>query len=229
MVCFFVSYCSDEDIEFLKKRYNSDDVLIGVDQGADVLYRNGLKPDFVIGDFDSLQTDLKEFDSECEIIALNTEKDQSDLEYAMDYFVNAKCKMKNVNTPAHQPIGNRHYKRGIENVEVVIINSLQGRIDHIMSTMYLIEKYPQAKILSAQQEVFWINKDFISEMPLNTCLSLLPISSEVKNVTTSGLYYSLNNETLHRMNSRGISNKSVDNKVMISYEEGKMIGVINYE
>ena len=229
MVFFFVSYCSDKDIELLKKRYNSDDVLIGVDQGADILYRNGLKPNFVIGDFDSLQTDLKEFGSECEIITLSIEKDQSDLEYAIDYFLNAKCKMKNVNTPAHQPIGNRHYKRGMESVEIVIINSLQGRVDHILSTIYLFEKYPQAKILNAEQEVFWINKDFVSEMPLNTCLSLLPISDEVKNVTTSGLYYSLNNETLQRMNSRGISNKSLENKVMISFEEGKMIGVISYE
>ena len=224
MVFFFVSYCCDKDIELLKKRYSSDDVLIGVDQGADVLYRNGLKPDFVVGDFDSLQTDLEEFGSECEIITLSTEKDQSDLEYAIDYFINAKCKMTNVNTPSASV-----HPSEVGNVEVVIINSLQGRVDHIMSTIYLFEKYPQAKILNAKQEVFWINKDFISEMPLNTCLSLLPISNVVKNVTTSGLYYSLNNETLHRMNSRGISNKSIENKVMISFEEGKMIGIISYE
>jgi len=178
-----------------------------VDSGVDVLIRNGLKPDIVVGDFDSLQTDISTLGEGCEIITLNTEKDKSDLEYAVDYIV--------------ERMSDR------QDFEMVIVNNLQGRIDHILSTVYLLEKHPKAKIVSAEQEMFLVNDRFTMELPLESCMSLLPISEEVRGITTSGFYYNLDNETLYRENSRGVSNRSVENVVGVSFEEGLMLGVVS--
>jgi len=206
---FFVGYCCDADVDFLKRMYTRNDVLIGVDQGADVLVRNGLKPHFVVGDFDSLETDLVAFGDECEIVTLKTEKDQSDLEFAIDYIIERM--------------------RDKEDFEMVIVNNLQGRIDHIMSTVFLLEKHTNAKIISAEQELFLVHNGFSKELHLDSCVSLLPISEEVKGITTCGFYYNLNNETLYRKNSRGISNRSVDGVVGVSFEEGKLLGSMRYD
>ena len=205
---FFVSYCCDIDIDYLKRMHTREDILIGVDSGVDVLVRNGLKPDIVVGDFDSMKTDIATLGEGCEIVALNTEKDKSDLEYAVDYIV--------------ERMGDK------QDFEMVIVNNLQGRIDHIMSTVYLLGKYPKAKIVSAEQELFLVNDRFTMELPLNSCVSLLPVSEAVSGVTTSGFYYNLDNETLYRENSRGVSNRSVENVVGVSFEEGLMLCVARY-
>jgi thiamine pyrophosphokinase len=192
-------------MDYLKGMYTRDDILIGVDNGVDVLVRNGFMPDIAIGDFDSMQTDISALGEGCEIVTLNIEKDKSDLEYAVDYIAE---------------------KKDMQDYEMVIVNNLQGRIDHIMSTVYLLEKYPLAKIVSAEQELFLVNGRFTKELPLDSCVSLIPISKEVRGITTSGFYYYLDNETLYRENSRGVSNKSVENVVNIAFEEGVVLCTI---
>ncbi|MCL2063469.1 MAG: thiamine diphosphokinase [Candidatus Cloacimonetes bacterium] len=200
---YLVSYCLDADIVFLKTILCKDDILIGVDQGTEVLLKNNLYPDIIVGDFDSFSLNKNILPEKCLILELNPDKDESDLEYAVNLF--------------YEKI----------NIEIIIINNLQGRIDHILSVVYLLEKIENGCIQNAEQEVFLINKNFERELPINSTISLIPISEEVKSIFTEGMLYRLANETLYRNETRGLSNKSVDKKIKIKFIVGKMLVVIN--
>ena len=208
---FLVSYCDNEDIDLLKQMYSECDVVVGVDQGAEILLRNGLSPDYVIGDFDSFQIDKSVLSESCQIITLHPEKDESDLEYAI-WLV--ECSI--INTSVEAP-------------EIIIFNNLQGRIDHVLTTVFLLETHQNVRIVNATQEVCLVDKHFSMKLPPNTCISLIPVSDEVNGVSTEGLYFKLVNETLHRNSSRGLSNKVVDKNVAVNFSDGKLLVVVNYE
>ena len=57
------------------------------------------------------------------------------------------------------------------------------------------------------------------------CLSLIPISSEVKGVETQGLYYPLKCETLFMGHTRGISNIFLGNTAKVSIKQGLLLAV----
>ena len=57
------------------------DYVIGVDGGYNILQKLEIKPDVVIGDFDSIEGECKEEN----IIRLNPIKDETDLLYAISY------------------------------------------------------------------------------------------------------------------------------------------------
>jgi thiamine pyrophosphokinase len=202
---FFVTYCDDEDIHLLKRLYTEGDVIVGVDQGFDVLMRNEIVPEYVIGDFDSTLLCEDEFPDRCKVIKLNTEKDESDLEYAINYFQDS----------------------GASYTNFVIINNLQGRTDHTMSAIHLVETYPNISIMSGSQEIELVENDFTKELPIDTCVSLIPLTDKVSGVSTQGLYYGLQNEILYRKKSRGLSNKNTEKVIKINISDGKLLVISN--
>ena len=197
---YLVSYCDDSDIKYLKSRLDSDDIVVGVDQGIAGLTANNVPFQYGIGDFDSFDECL--LSDSIKIIKLDREKDCTDLEYAVHYFA-------------------KH--------EICIINNLQGRIDHTLAALSLLESYDNTYIMSAKQEIHLAKKHFSANLPIGTTISLIPISEQVKNIKTQGLYYPLENETLYRKKSRGISNKNVDNFIDILFLDGELLIVINKE
>jgi len=200
---FLVSYCTKRDLLFLKKEFRDGDLVVGVDQGLDRLLENSLIPHYVIGDFDSLKLPWNKIPDQCQVIRLNSKKDISDLEYALNYF-------QNYPSPK----------------EIIIVNNLQGRIDHILSVVHLLEQRKNTWIENAKQKVFLATKSFQGPVRKNCHLSLIPLSKKVKGIQTSGLEYSLNNEHLVRNMARGLSNKCVDKKVGINFIEGKLLVII---
>jgi thiamine pyrophosphokinase len=162
----------------------------------------------MIGDFDSYNP-LDETIELCiannpsfRFIRLSPDKDLSDLEYAVRYFLSL-------------------------GYNITIVNNLQGRIDHILSSLYLLELGEDISISSASQDVFLAKNNFSISLPLDTTISLIPISKVVTQVKTHGLLYPLENETIYRANSRGLSNKNVDKNIDISFLDGRILVVIN--
>ena len=175
-------------------------MIVGVDQGIARLIDNGISFQYCIGDFDSFDERL--LNESHEIIRLDKDKDFTDLEYAVRYFA------------GH---------------EICIVNNLQGRIDHILAVVYLLESYDNIYIMSAKQEIHLAKKHFCAHLPIGTTISLIPISNQVKKIKTQGLQYPLEYETLYRKKSRGISNKNLDNFIDISFLDGKLLIIINNE
>jgi len=200
---FIVTYCRDEDIEFLKGIIEPGDVVVGVDQGIDLLLQNGVRFDYCIGDFDSAVCDVEGLGLTPEhIMPLQIEKDVSDLEYALQDFADSEG-------------------------EIVVINNLQGRLDHILSVINLLEAHPNVSIRSARQDAYVVSGSYQATLPIGTTLSLMPITEQVQGVVTAGLFYALAGETLYKHNSRGLSNKTVDKNIEINFIDGRLLVIIN--
>ena len=141
------------------------------------------------------------------IIRLNTDKDETDLEYALLWVIN-----------------NNDFK----NHKIAIINNMLGRIDHILGVLYLLEiDENRISIMNNKASIFLSSSAFEISLPINSTLSLIPISEEVKDIYTNGLLYNLNGDSLHRNKTRGLSNKNLDKIVTLNFSVGKLIIVVN--
>lgn len=67
------------DIEIKEKEY---DKIIAVDKGLESVYKQNIKPDYIVGDFDSVDKNIIDFykNKGIEIKEYNSEKDYTDTE-----------------------------------------------------------------------------------------------------------------------------------------------------
>lgn len=100
------------------------DILIGVDGGAKQLVDNGYSLDLAIGDFDSVMVQQAK-----EVIVLPSEKDETDLEYALHYVVE-QYNVANID-------------------EIMVFGALNGnRLDHTLCNVWLIHDDRLVTVLS---------------------------------------------------------------------------------
>ena len=92
---------------------------IGVDHGVEILLKQGIKPVFAIGDFDSIENE--NVLSELDIERLPTRKDVTDTHAALEYAL----------------------ENGYDEVDIYGVTG--GRLDHFLSVMCLLEKYADKK------------------------------------------------------------------------------------
>ncbi|HOE90817.1 MAG TPA: thiamine diphosphokinase [Candidatus Cloacimonadota bacterium] len=190
-------------------KIHAEDIIIAVDSGIELLLKNKIKPHYFIGDFDSVGLDsLKkvEQNNEIEVVQLKREKDETDTEIAVDFCIN----------------------KGFQ--ELNLINSLQGRFDHTLGILSALEnaleRGVQLKIISAMQEVYLAKHVQELDYPANTIFSLCPLTEAVSSVKTVNCLYPLNHEHLFRHKTRGISNTISKNRAQISFNEGKLLVIV---
>ena len=102
----------------------NESIKVGIDKGALIAIDKGIKLDYILGDFDSITSEeLKIIKKKCpNIIKLNPIKDDTDTEFAINYFKNA--------------------------TEFIIHGGIQGkRIEHLISNINLILKYDNINVI----------------------------------------------------------------------------------
>ncbi|MEI6602541.1 MAG: thiamine diphosphokinase [Clostridia bacterium] len=207
-----------EYIFFFKERIvrlvAKNGILIGVDSGADHINFMGLRPNLIIGDFDSISKSTENDFSKVEKLVFPPEKDMTDGELALREAV----------------------KRGY--TEIIFFGSMGGRIDHLLQNIFLLEL---ADSLGAHATIEYDkgtlelltenNTEVVFKVAKGNTVSLIPISSIVEGVTTEGLRYSLKNAKIERGSSLGVSNvadiNAVNKKVTVSLKKGKMLVIKN--
>lgn len=190
------------------------DKVICADSGVDFALRNGIEIDEVFGDFDSITPEAKHYLQLHEDIIIHEfppEKDMTDTELAL---------------------------RSIpKEDEITLICSLTGRIDHVITNMNLIVKLREEGyditatdgitdvIPLSGKDYFAIPQCFDSS---RLAVSLIPLSEKVTGVTSKGLYYELNNQTISFGSSFSNSNKVKDGEESFSVEieTGRLLVVI---
>lgn len=194
-------------IEFIKEQIErtSPTMILCADSGADMLYKAKILPDILLGDFDSINQETLEYFAlkGIKTVRFKSEKDVTDTEIAIDYAV----------------------KNGAD--DVLILGATGSRLDHTLSNIFILEKYCETvrckiKDLNNTIEVLKNEKARKIKKEDYQYLSLLPLSNHVKGVTTKGLKYPLNNATLKRSDSYGISNEIKNETGTISMTEGVM-------
>lgn len=169
---------------------NNYSKIIGVDKGAEYLYNIGIIPDLLIGDFDSSNKQCLEYyeSKNIKIIKYSSDKDMTDTELAINNSIN-----NNENN-------------------ITIVGGFGSRIDHTLANILILEKYinnASIKLIDKNNIVSLINgKNKIKIEKSNyDYISLISLSNKVEGLTTNGLKYELNNKTLNRFTSLGVSNE----------------------
>jgi thiamine pyrophosphokinase len=176
-----------------------DDLIIAADGGLKNAQALGARPDILLGDLDS--TDADKAPNGTEILQVPAEKDFTDTQLAADTAV----------------------KKGA--TEIIIIGGLDGRLDHTLSNLAILEdlsaKRIHAHIANGQNRVRYLNSTS-TLIPKSgyKYLSLLCLSEKAKGVSVEGCKYPLKNATLTRSFQYAVSNELTGNCALISVRKG---------
>jgi thiamine pyrophosphokinase len=201
--------CSGEikDYSFCSKHIEDIDYIIGVDGGAHHLLKLGLKPDVLLGDFDSiLESDLVHFKHEgIEILKYPSEKDLTDSELAVEAAIEKGCDT------------------------VVMIGCVGSRLDHSIANIHLLKKLLdngiKGIIVNENNEITLIRDHLELKREEDTRVSLLPLTGKVTGITLKGFYYPLNDFTLELGSARCVSNEFAEDTAEITIKDGLLLVV----
>lgn len=189
------------------ERMRAADLLIAADGGALPLLRLGFAPHLVIGDLDSLG-DEAEHELEARGVELRRyprAKDETDLELALLLAA----------------------ERGAATIDV--LGALGGRWDHTLANVAMLDMPElhgrRVQLLDAAQTLFVVRDSAALEGRRGDTISLLPLTPEVRGVTTAGLLYVLEDATLRYERARGVSNVLLEPPGRVSLREGLLLVV----
>lgn len=197
------------NIEFLKKTLADFDYdnIIAVDKGLEFLYSLKLDPNYIVGDFDSVNKDIINFytDKNIPIQKYNSEKDNTDTDIAIKLAIN------------------------LNSTDITIVGATGTRIDHILANIHVLclalHKNIPCKIIDCNNKIRLID----SNLSLNKkdlygkYISLIPLTTTVEGLTLKGFKYPLFDYTLNIGKSLGISNELIDDTGIIELKNGILI------
>ncbi|MBQ4068467.1 MAG: thiamine diphosphokinase [Lachnospiraceae bacterium] len=200
------------NIDFARQFFekNEYEYVIAVDGGLKYLHEIGIKPDCLVGDFDTIDDETLNLyldDKTIEVIKLIPEKDYTDTHTAM---------LKAIE---------------LESKEICILGGIGTRIDHTISNIQLLfltlNSNIKARIVNENNNIYLVNRDIViskSEI-CGKYISLIPINGNVKGVTLKGFKYELNNYDFDPVESvsLGVSNELVEDIGQIFIEDGILL------
>ena len=191
---------------FLKKhlKLNKYDIIIAVDKGLESLDTISKVPDYIVGDFDSIDTEILKKYKTTKTKKLNPEKDYTDTHSALNLAIE------------------------LNSTHITIIGAIGTRIDHTIANIHIlkeaIDKNIKAKIINERNEIQLINKKIkIIKDDTYKYISIIPLTTEVKGITIKGMKYPLENYTLSIGNSLGVSNEQIEREAEIDIKQGILI------
>ena len=180
------------------------DFVICADSGLDHAEAFGIVPDIVLGDFDSVKTEIGRYRTE----RFPAEKDQTDGELCVDYAI------------AHG------YK------DITVLGGFGTRLDHSMGNLfllcYILERGGTGRLISGKNTAM-VTRTEVTLSKQAKYISLIPLTPEVTGIVTEGLLYPLRDETLRFGQTRGISNEFLQKTCKISFQDGILLIILSDE
>ena len=171
-------------------------------------YEQGITPDYVMGDFDSSDAKIVSYYRNCEgvqIIEFQPEKDDTDMEIAI--------------------------KKAIElgSDKILILGAFGGRMDHCLANIHLLKMTLDAGVethlVDEQNDICLITGkcELEKESQYGKYVSFLPFTDRVTGITLQGFKYPLEDYTMDKGTSLGVSNEIQEDICRISFENGIMV------
>lgn len=179
---------------------DKNDFIIGADKGYQYLKNEGIKPDLIIGDFDS----SKEPDF-AQKIKLNPHKDMTD-------------------TYAGIEIG---IKKGYK--KFVIYGGLGGRLSHTLANIRIAQEFKNKGVdiilKSKKQRLFLIDYKFFYKFKEDKdfYVSIFSLKETSFGLSIKNLKYELDNYDLKMENHLGVSNETIGQDFEISVKDGLLL------
>lgn len=197
-----VIFCGGpESCDLLKGKLDGYFVICA-DSGYDKAKKLGVSPNLVIGDFDSVQSDLPE---NVEVIRAPAKKDDTDTLLAVKTALS------------------RGYKA------LLLAGACGGRGDHLLANIFTLEYIKQqggnGRIMGDTTCIYLLRGESITLSPdKDSYLSVFSLTDSCF-VSINGAEYNLNRYLMTRSYPIGISNEFTDNECVISVKDGTAIAM----
>ena len=178
-----------------------DDLLIAVDGGYDSLRAAGYTPDVLIGDLDSVRSEIPK---SVRVLKYPKEKDETDMFLA--YRVGVRC----------------------DYTDFVILGGTGGRLDHTYANLSLLlyakEHGHNVTMIDDKAMTICIKNESVrlAGKP-GDYLSVFAVSGNAHGVSIKGAKYEIEDETLTPAFPLGVSNEFTDTEAHISVKDGALI------
>ncbi|MCK9525784.1 MAG: thiamine diphosphokinase [Limnochordia bacterium] len=182
-------------------------LVICADGGAALARKWGLIPAIIIGDLDSLDQETKEYwqGENIPFHRVSAAKDESDMDLAVSYAL----------------------QRGAR--RITLVGGWGSRIDHSLGNVELLYRLAQEKIenrlLTKEHQLSAFTGEFRAKVVKGSYVSLIPLSEEVRGVTTRGLLYPLEQATLRKGSTLTISNVACEAEIFLQSDDGVLFVV----
>ena len=195
---YLISIGGNSTSNILSIESNFDEI-IAVDSGVEHLFKLSLDPNTLIGDLDSISE--KSLDkvkkNGVDIIAFNSNKDQTDFELALNYL------------------------EGVDKSIIYIIGGESGEIDHLLSIFLLIPSK------SFFENIIWVYGDkriiFRQNLKLNvqkmSKFSIIPLS-DLSNLSIDGAEWNLENKNIQFGETTTLRNVANKDEINVNCDKG---------
>ncbi|WP_405608342.1 thiamine diphosphokinase [Polaribacter sp. Asnod1-A03] len=176
-------------------------IVCASDGAYQFLEKNNIKPDFISGDFDSLENLPKDIE-----VIHTPNQDFTDFDKILQIL----------------------FDKGFKNIDV--FGGSGKEQDHFLGNLHTTIHWKNKLNLTFFDEYsryFLADKSIEIINCKDKIVSLVPFH-KATNITTEGLQYSLNNEDLTLGNRIGTRNKAISNKVKITFKTGDLFIFINH-
>ena len=180
---------------------HADAIVIGADGGANALVDLDITPDYIVGDLDSVAPVALQAVAANRHIRVDAANTSTDLVKALDFALTLNARSG------------------------AVLGATGGRVDHTLWNLSLLKRYCarlQLTILDEWCETSLIDGEIEFTAPVGQKLSLCPLTA-ASGITTSGLKFPLEVESLAAGERDGISNEVTESPVKITVAEGDLL------
>ncbi|MBQ4377598.1 MAG: thiamine diphosphokinase [Treponema sp.] len=203
--CVIIGAAPVKNYKKIRSFLRDDDFVIVCDGGLNHIKKLKVKPDLIVGDFDS----HKKPHSKIETIILPREKDDTDSVFALKTAVN----------------------RGFK--DFLFIGMIGARLDHGLGNLYMLVKCHEegfkALMLDDYSEMHIVARDEVQVSDKYSYFSLLNITGLASGITIKNAKYPLENAEIKQNYQYGISNEVLPGKTAtVSVQEGCLLLIKNW-
>ncbi len=198
-ILFLNGQYKTEDIEYYKNLIG-DKTSVAVDGGYDFFIQADIKPDYIIGDMDSIDTMEETISDDIAVFEFPVDKDLTDGHAALDFCM----------------------KEDFSLIEVVMPEI--GEPDHFIGNILLLFHKDVKKKIREKREIIFLSRDYEYRILDNSKLeildaagdtfSIMPISKSIM-LFCEGTKYDVKNLKVDLGETRALRNKIVANELMI--------------
>ena len=203
MRCLIVSGGNSPKDELFLEEIEKANYLIAADKGLETFIKNNVKPDLVVGDFDSVQEKFKEELKNFNVLKFKPEKDLTDSEIAFSEALKKSPK------------------------ELIFLGFTGTRLDHTLANIGLLkralDKNINAYIIDNNNKMFIVNKPTVLKGEPKQIISFQAYCSEVNNFFIKKAKYPLKDYTLKLGDPRTVSNEFLKEDIEISFSKGEVL------
>ena len=184
------------------------DLVIAADKGLQYALLSGVRPDIVIGDFDSFTGDLESSLKESDAIRLPVRKNDSDAQSAVKYAL----------------------EQGYKDITFCCI--MGGRLDHMISNIqtasYAARKGAVCTLKGDRDEVYvFSGKKLSFPRREGWSISVLSLSDRCEGINISGALYTVSDFTMTNDLTRGLSNEWASDCIEVSVKTGILAVILS--